>query len=118
MGGGSIIRGWLNPAMTTAVARFLQHFTAKGCTVARTVISDPKRHTACEPLYDIDPQTGASVEIFYADRALATSFGARAGWFWWTCQPSFLPGELPIGPFATSYAAYRNFAMRSTTRQL
>ncbi len=32
--------------------------------MARAVISDPKRRTACEPLYDIDPQTGASVEIF------------------------------------------------------
>jgi len=102
----------------TAAARFVQHPTAKGGAVARAVISDPKRYTACEPLYDIDPQTGASVEIFYADRALATSFGARAGWFWWACQPGFLPGGLPIGPFATSYAAYRNFATRSTTRQL
>jgi hypothetical protein len=60
--------------------------------VARAVSSDPKRHTAYEPLYDIDPQTGASVEIFYADRALTKSFGARAGWFWWACQPGFLPG--------------------------
>jgi len=102
----------------TAAARFVQHPTAKGGAVARAVISDPKRHTACEPLYDIDPRTGASVEIFYADRALATSFGARAGWFWWACQPGFLPGGLPIGPFATSYGAYRNFATRSTTRQL
>ena len=40
--------------------------------MARAVISDPKRRTAFEPLYDIDPQTGASVEIFYADPALAT----------------------------------------------
>ena len=39
--------------------------------MARAVISDPKRRTAFEPLYDLDPQTGASVEIFYADRALA-----------------------------------------------
>ena len=102
----------------SAAARFVQRPTAKGDAVARAVISDPKRHTACEPLYDIDPQTGASVEIFYADSALAMSFGARAGWFWWECQPGFLPEGLPIGPFATSYAAYRNFAARSTTRQL
>ncbi len=80
--------------------------------MARGVISDPKRRTACEPLYDIDPQTGASVEIFYADRALASSFGTRdAGWFWWACQPACLPEGPPIGPFATSYAAYRNFAL-------
>ncbi len=71
------------------------------------MISDPKRHTACEPLYDIDPQTGASVEIFYADRALATSFGARAGWFWWACQPACLPGAV-AGPFTDNYLAYRD----------
>jgi hypothetical protein len=82
--------------------------------MARAVISDLKRHTACEPLYDIDAQTGASVEIFHADRALAASFGARTGWFWWACQRGFLPKSLPIGPFATSYAAYLNFATRST----
>ena len=86
--------------------------------MARATISDPKRHTACEALYDIDPQTGASVEIFYADRALAASFSTHAGWFWWECQPGLLPGGLPSGPFDTSYAAYRNFATRSTTRQL
>jgi ABC-type ATPase involved in cell division len=50
--------------------------------VARAVISDPKRRAAYEPLYDIDPQTGASVEVFYADQVLAESFGTRgAGWF-------------------------------------
>jgi hypothetical protein len=80
--------------------------------VARAVISDPKRRTAYEPLYDIDPQTGASVEVFYADRTLAMSFGMHgAGWFWWACQPARLPEGPPIGPFATSYAAYRNFAL-------
>jgi hypothetical protein len=103
--------------MATALARFVQHPTDKGCPVARAVISNPNRHTACEPLYDIDPQTGASVEIFYADRALATSFGMHdAGWFWWSCQPACLRDDLPIDPFVTSYAAYRNFAMSSTTR--
>ena len=75
--------------------------------MARAVISDPKRRTAYEPLYDIDPQTGASVEVFYADRTLAMSFGMHgAGWFWWACQPGCLPDGPPIGPFATSYSAY------------
>ena len=85
--------------------------------MARAVISDPKRHTSYEPLYDIGPQTGAGVEIFYADRTLAASFGSRdAGWFWWCCHPARLPEDLPVDPFATSYAAYRHFATRSTTR--
>jgi hypothetical protein len=80
--------------------------------VARAVISDPKRNTAYEPLYDIDPQTGASVEIFYADPAVANSFGmCDTGWFWWTCQGGSLPEGKPSGPFGTSYAAYRNFAL-------
>ena len=79
--------------------------------MARVMISDPKRYTAYEPLYDIDPKTGASVEIFYADRVLAMSFGTRVGWFWWRCTPGSLPEVPPIGPFATSYAAYRNFAL-------
>ena len=46
--------------------------------MARAVISDPKRRPALEPLYeDIDPRTGASIEVFYADRVLAGSFGTR-----------------------------------------
>jgi hypothetical protein len=80
-------------------------------SVAPAVISDPKRHAASEPLYDIDPQTGASVEIFYADTTVARSLGtAVAGWFWWTCQSGSLPADLPSGPFTSSYLAYRNFA--------
>ena len=76
--------------------------------MARAVISDPKRRTAYEPLYDIDPQTGATVEIFYADRALATSFGTPdTGWFWWACRPTCLPGAV-AGPFADNYLAYRD----------
>ena len=76
--------------------------------MARAAISDPKRHTAYEPLYDIDPQTGASVEVFYADRTLAMSFGMHgAGWFWWACQPACLPGAV-TGPFADNYLAYRD----------
>ena len=38
------------------------------------------------PFYDVDPQTGVSIEVFYADRALETfgrtalvGFGGHAG---------------------------------------
>jgi hypothetical protein len=76
--------------------------------MARAVISDSKRRPQYEPLYDIDPRTGASVEVFYADRVLAQSFGARSpGWFCWSCQPGLLP-DAPTGPFETSYTAYRD----------
>lgn len=67
-----------------------------------------------EPLYDVDPRTGAAIEVFYADNVLAKSFGTRPGWFWWSCRRGSLPDGLPTGPFATSYAAYRNIAIQWT----
>jgi hypothetical protein len=79
--------------------------------VTRTAIPDPKRSTAPEPLYEVDTQTGASVEVFYADRALAISFGIHGpGWYSWSCQRGSLPAGPPNGPFATSYAAYGQMA--------
>ena len=76
--------------------------------MARAVISGPKRRAAFEPIYDTDPHTGASIEVFYADHWLAKSFGMHTGWFYWSCQRGYLPKEPPTGPFGTSYAAYRN----------
>ena len=70
--------------------------------LART--PNPKQRA---PLYDIDPQTGLSIEVFYSDRTLET-FGRGGGWFWWSRRHGF-PTDAPLrGPFATSYAAYRN----------
>jgi hypothetical protein len=81
--------------------------------MARAVISsDPERPAAFEPLYDRDPETGDTIEMFYADRVLAGSFGRSAGWFWWTCRPGCLPHTEPAGPFATTYQAYRDATMR------
>jgi hypothetical protein len=78
--------------------------------VARAIVASQRAlRPQYEPLYDIDPRTAASIEVFYADAVLAQSFGASgAGWFWWTCQPGCLPVEPPTGPFATSYRAYRD----------
>ena len=79
--------------------------------MARAVVCDPKRRAMHEPFYDIDPRTGPSVEVFYADGLLARSFAARgAGWFWWTCQRGCLPECTPTGPFSSNYLAYRDFA--------
>ena len=72
----------------------------------------PPRH---EPLYDVHPRTGASIEVFYADRTLETFGKGGAGWFWCSRRRGFAPGDPPTGPFATSYAAYRH-AMKSPTR--
>jgi hypothetical protein len=78
--------------------------------MARAIITTkPERRAAWEPLYEIDPHTGATIEIFYADRTLAGSFGARgAGWFHWSCQRGCLPEVPPVGPFGSGYRAYRD----------
>ena len=56
--------------------------------MARAVASNFERRASYEPLYDFDPRTEASVEVFYADQVLAKSFDTRPGWFWWTCRPA------------------------------
>ena len=48
--------------------------------MARAIRTSPQ--AAYEPLYDVDPRSGATIEVFYADRVLAKSFGTRARWFW------------------------------------
>ena len=76
--------------------------------MSRAVIHSNERRAAFEPLYEMCPHTGAVLELFYADQVLAHSFGTRAGWHWWTCHPGKLPVRPPVGPFSTSYAAYRD----------
>lgn len=61
-----------------------------------------------EPLYDVHPRTGASIEVFYADRTLETFGRGGAGWFWWPRRRGSSPVGSGTGPFATSYAAYRH----------
>jgi len=69
---------------------------------------NPSQHERHEPLFDIHPRTGASIEVFYADRTLETFGRCAAGWFWWSRRRGFPPEGAPRGPFATSYAAYRH----------
>ena len=52
-------------------------------------VGEPKTTHTLVPLYNIDPQTGARVEIFYADRALAASFGGSGG----GASPAFCRGR-------------------------
>jgi hypothetical protein len=61
-----------------------------------------------EPLFDVHPQTGVSVEVFYADYALETFGRCGSGWFWWSRRRGFSPVGPATGPFATSFAAYRH----------
>src|SRR5215218_3333729 len=62
-----------------------------------------------EPLYDTDTRTGARIEVFWADPALAKCFGlSSSGWLWWSCRPASLVRGEPRGPFASSYRAFRD----------
>src|SRR3981081_4367293 len=58
-----------------------------------------EQRTAHVPFYDTDPQTGVSIEVFYADRALETFSTRGAGWFWWARRRGFSPaGRRSGGP--------------------
>ena len=64
-------------------------------------------------LYEIDPTTGTTIEIFCADRVVAQSFGAHAaGWYW---RQRGSP-NLPSGPFTVCLVAYRD-ALHSRKEQ-
>ena len=80
----------------------------------QTLTVGPGRRAARKPMFDVHPQTGASIEVFYADRTIETFGRCGAGWFWWSRRPGFAPDSPAIGPFATSYAAYRH-AMNAAT---
>jgi hypothetical protein len=67
-----------------------------------------RQGAAHEPLFDINPQTGVSIEVFYADRSLETFGRCGAGWFWWLRRRGCSPEGPARGPFPTSYAAYRH----------
>jgi hypothetical protein len=65
------------------------------------VTSNPKQRAAREPLYDINPETGVSIEIFYADRTLETFGRGGAGWFWWSRRSGSAPEGPATGPYAS-----------------
>jgi hypothetical protein len=52
--------------------------------------------------------TGISIEIFFADTALETFGWEPAGWFWQLRRRGFPPDGRAVGPFPTSYSAYRD----------
>jgi hypothetical protein len=70
--------------------------------------SNPGQRARLEPLFDLQPRTGVSIEVFFADRALETFGRCGAGWFWWPRRRGGSPGGPATGPFATSYGAYRH----------
>ena len=72
------------------------------------LIPAPRQCARHDPIFDVHPQTGVSFEVFYSDRTLETFGGAGGGWFWSSRQRRSSPEGPATGPFATSYAAYRN----------
>src|SRR4051794_27263735 len=55
-----------------------------------------------QPLFDVHPGTGASIEVFYADRTLET-FGRVGGdWYWCYRRRGLSAVALTTGPFGTS----------------
>jgi len=58
-------------------------------------------HRLREAFFDIQPVTGISIEVFYADRSLETFGRGGAGWFWWPRRRAFAPDCPAYGPFPT-----------------
>lgn len=70
--------------------------------------SIPRQRAAHCPFYDINPLTGISFEVYWADTTLETFGRCGAGWFWCPRRRGFSPHSPATGPFPTSYAAYRH----------
>jgi hypothetical protein len=76
---------------------------------------NPGRRAAHDALYDINPLTGISIEVFFADCTLETFGRGGAGWFWWPRRRGFSPGGQATGPFPSSYSAYRHAMVTATS---
>jgi hypothetical protein len=73
-----------------------------------TTSSIDRRHQKYAPLFDVDPVTGLTIEVFFADRTLETFGGGGAGWFWQLRQRGLAPDGPAHGPFPTTFAAFRD----------
>jgi hypothetical protein len=67
-----------------------------------------ERRASFEPIHDLDPRSGTTIEVFYVGSGLANSAGLRrSGWFYSRGREGSLRRDPPIGPFTTAYSAYR-----------
>jgi hypothetical protein len=77
--------------------------------MASAINSHPARPAECA-FYEVDPQSGATIEMFYADRERAQAFGSRgAGWYWRKCGCS---PDVPSGPFIVCLDTHRDALAR------
>jgi hypothetical protein len=77
-----------------------------------TTSSLDRHHRKYAPFFDVDPLTGRSIEVFYADPALETFGNRGAGWFWHARRSGFAPTGAARGPFSTSYSAFHDALQR------
>ena len=80
---------------SVSAARVVQRHPHKGCSVARAV-KDVSRSNRCTILIHKLARASKSSTVIVPSLRLRR---ACEGWFWWTCEPGFVPGDLPIGPF-------------------
>ncbi len=73
-----------------------------------TLAPTPGQRARREPLFDVHPQSGATIEVFYADRTMETFGRCGAGWYWWSRRRGCSPDGPATGPFVTSFTAYRH----------
>jgi hypothetical protein len=67
-----------------------------------------------QSLFDVHPVTGASIEVFYADRTLESFGRGGPGWFWHVRRRGFAPDGPAHGPFPSAYLAYREAFVTAT----
>jgi hypothetical protein len=74
---------------------------------------NPRQRSRREPLFDVHPRTGTSIEVFYADLTLETFGRCGAGWFWWSSRY----GLPPVGSLLIFYlmGRYRFGSTSETT---
>jgi hypothetical protein len=72
--------------------------------------------SAHEPLCSLQPLSGATIEVFYADQVFKSM--RAEGWFWWSYTPGDIPEWPPNGPHATSCDAFRDASARQSGASL
>ena len=74
----------------------------------RTLTAGPGRHAGREPLFDVHPQTGATIEVFYADRHWRRSAGAALVGSGGLASAALRQTVRPLGPSHELRSAYRH----------